>query len=122
MALVRACACGQVAGAWSFEDGEVAGRFDREARCHIPDYAYVIDASIDAVAQIPTGLFPTLAQGWCSRVACVWWTSGAQPGRPLYGHGTPRIVPLRKLLGVLVGVCHSTLVVVFQVHLHGYTA
>jgi len=44
-----ATATAAVSGAWSFEDTEVAARFDREALCHIPDYVRVIEASVDAV-------------------------------------------------------------------------
>jgi hypothetical protein len=44
-----ASATAAINGAWSFEDTEVAARFDREALCHIPDYACVVEASVDAV-------------------------------------------------------------------------
>jgi hypothetical protein len=44
-----ASATAAISGAWSFEDTEVAARFDREALCHIPDYACVVEASVDAV-------------------------------------------------------------------------
>jgi SAM-dependent methyltransferase len=44
-----ATATAPVEGAWSFEDQEVASRFDREAMCHIPDYVCVIEAGIDAI-------------------------------------------------------------------------
>ena len=47
------------AGAWSFDDSEVAARFDREALCHIPDYEKVIELSIIAIENLLGG--PTIA-------------------------------------------------------------
>jgi SAM-dependent methyltransferase len=53
-------------GAWSF-DREVADRFAREARCHIPDYISVVEASIDAVERT---LAPSSVTGVLDREKC----------------------------------------------------
>lgn len=47
-------------GTWSF-DGEVASRFEHEARTHIPDYVEVVDLSVRAaeVCLAASGLDPT---------------------------------------------------------------